>query len=211
MPKLHELLAVENSLENQANKVRTDLVSSFSSKRHLFEEKRIVFSPSEENSIEVTEQQSDIQSTVRKELDWIVPHLSKAIDASYQVAETNTQARADVVLEDDTILLKNIPATALLELEKRIAELHVLISSIPTLDPAKGFTFDSNRSIYQAREILKTRTRKSKPPRCRVCASYPARPRQRPSPLSCRNNRPVCSRKCCWFSKIAATRPRDRR
>lgn len=160
MSKLHELLAVEGSLENQANKVRTDLINTFDKKKHLFEEKKTVFSPSGENLVETTEQQLDIQSTVRKEIDWIIPHLSKALDASYQVAETNTQARADVVLEDDTILLKNVPATALLELEKRMAELHALVSSIPTLDPAKGFQLDSNRGIYQAREVVKTRTKK---------------------------------------------------
>ena len=170
MSKLHEVLAVEQSLENQANKVRTDLMTTFEKRRNLFEEKKTVFTPSEEGQTEVVEQQSDIQSTVKKELDWIAPHLAKALDASYQVAEANTQARADVVLEDGSVLLKNVPATSLLELDKRTAEIHALVLSIPTLDPAKGFTLDINRGIYQAREVLKTRTRKSK----RVIVLYDA-------------------------------------
>ncbi len=162
-PKLHELLAVETSLENQANKVRTDLVNTFDKKRHLFEEKRVLFKPTVEGEHETVEVQSDIQSTVKQELDWISSHIVKALDASYQVAEANTQARANIVLDDDveTVLLSNIPATALLELEKRIAEIHTLINSIPTLDPAKGFSLDSARTnIYKAREVVKTRTKK---------------------------------------------------
>lgn len=162
MTKLHELLAVETNLENQANKCRLDLMNTFEKKRHLFEEKRVVFIPLAEGEQQVVEQQSDIQTTVHKELDWIQAYIAKALDASYQVAEANTQARADVVLDDDagTILLKGLPATALLELEKRVAEVQALIGVIPTLDPAKGFTSDPQRGVFKAREVVKNRTKK---------------------------------------------------
>jgi hypothetical protein len=162
--KLHELLAIETNLENQADKCRTELAATFDKKRHLFEEKTTVFFPLAENEQPVTELQSDLQSTVRKELDWIGAHLAKSIDASYQVAEANTAARADVVLEDDagTVILTGVPATALLELEKTIAKITSLITAIPTLDPAKGFTPDSQRGtgVFKAREVNKNRTRK---------------------------------------------------
>lgn len=174
--KLHELLAVETNLENQAAKCRTDLAATFEKKRHLFEEKRVTFKATAENSVPVTEAQSDIQSTVSKELDWLVPHLTKSLNASYQVAEANTIARADVVLEDDagTVLLRGVPATALLELEKRMTELAGLVATIPTLDPAKGFKLDTARAegVYVAREVEKTRTRKTK----RVIVKYEATP-----------------------------------
>lgn len=164
MTKLHELLAVEGNLEGQATKCRTELMDTFNKKRHLFEEKRIVFTPNTEGAPAVVETQSDIQTNVKKELDWVQTFIAKALDASYQVAEANTVARADVVLEDDTntVLLTGVPATSLLELEKRMNELSALVQSIPTLDPAKGFTLDSNRGIYRAREVNKTRTKKEK-------------------------------------------------
>lgn len=160
--KLHELLAIETNLETQAAKVRSDLANTFEKKRHLFEEKRTVFLPLAEGELASIELQSDLQSTVPKELDWVQGHIIKALDASYQVAETNTQARADVILEDDTLLLQSVPATALLELEKRLAEISNLIKAIPTLDPAKGFGSDPQRGagVYKAREVVKTRTKK---------------------------------------------------
>src|SRR5208337_1148010 len=134
MTKLHELLAVETNLENQANKCRADLADTFQKKRHLFEEKRLVFTPYEEGKPPQVEAQSEMTSTIVKELDWIQGHLAKALDASFQVAEANTRAKADIVLDDDkgTVVIKDVPATALLELEKRCVEIQQLIATIPT-------------------------------------------------------------------------------
>lgn len=163
--RLFELLAVEGSLKAQAASMRADLRTTFEKKRHLFEEKRSTFQSIEEGQPAVVEAQSDIQSTVRGELAWLASHWVKAMDTSFQVAEGNTRARADVMLDDGTVLLASVPATALLELEKRIGELHELILAVPTLDPAKGFREDTSRpGIYQAREVVKTRTRKVQEP-----------------------------------------------
>jgi hypothetical protein len=122
----------------------------------------------------VREQQSDLQSKVPDELRWIADIWTKAIDVSFQVAHANTLAVADVVMEDGTKLLSNVPATGLLELEKRAAEMHELILSVPTLDPAKGFKPDADRGagVYKAREVTKTRTKKTATP----IVLYPATP-----------------------------------
>jgi hypothetical protein len=165
-PKLHELLAVEGKLEGQSKKVVGDLTQTFHKKRHHFEEKTVVFTPNAEGERTVTEAQSDIQTTVDKELKWVTDHLTNSLDASYQVAETNTQARADIILTDGTIVAKNVPATALLELEKRVSEIADLLKNIPTLDPAKGFSPDTARGdgYFQAREVTKGRTKKVNKP-----------------------------------------------
>ncbi len=172
--KLHELLAVDTNLENQANKVRGELTATFDKKTHLFGEKQTVFRSNEEGVPPVTEVQSSLQTTVTKELDWIQPILVKAIDSSYQIAEANTKARADVVLDNGTVLLTGVPATSLLELDKRLAEVQALIVNIPTLDPMKGFVSDSARGngIFKAREANKTRTKKEK----KVLIKYQATP-----------------------------------
>jgi hypothetical protein len=162
VPKLHEILAVNTNLAAQAAKTRTELMETFKKKVHHFTEKQVSFQPFEEGQPPVVESQLDLQTTVKKELVWLAPFLDKAIDAAYQVAEANTSARADVVLDDGTVLLSNMPATSLLELEKRAKELHDFVYSIPTLDPAKGFSEDSQRGdgVYRARDDHKKRTKK---------------------------------------------------
>ncbi len=162
MAKLHQLLATDNSLKGQAQKCRTEMQTTLEKKRHLFEEKRITFTSLAEGSPAVTEDQRDIQTTVRKEVAWLSSILTKAIDAAYAIDIANTQAKSDIVLESGVILFKDVPATALLQLEKRIKEVQEFVRTIPTLDPAKGFSLDLNKEpgIYVGREVRKNRTSK---------------------------------------------------
>lgn len=166
MAKLHEVLAVEGQLKSQAEKCRGELAATFDKKRHLFARKVVTFQPADEGAPSVTEEQSDLQTTVRQELAWIADIMAKAMDASLQVADTNTHAKADLALEDGTVLLEALPATALLEMEKRAGEIQQLVSQIPTLDPAKGFTLDrdAGRGVYRARDDVRTRTKKVQRP-----------------------------------------------
>jgi len=167
MAKLHELLAVEGNLAAQAQKCRTELISTtFDKKRHHFGSKRVTFTPNTEGAVAATEEQSDIQTTVRSELDWIGKILVKAWDASHQIDMANTLASADVVTEDGESLLLSVPATSLLQLEKHLKEMHDLLAAVPTLDPAKGFQQDDQREggIFKAREITKARTKKTQRP-----------------------------------------------
>lgn len=162
MTKLHELLAVHGNLTGQANKKRTELEVTFKNKRHLFEETRKTFTSNDELEKPQVEEQKDIQSTVISQIEWIKPSLAKALDVAYQVDIANTEAKADVVTEDGDILLKDVPATTLLQLEKRVAEWKNLIDAIPTLDPAKSFQPDDARGhgYYKARDVTKPRTKK---------------------------------------------------
>jgi hypothetical protein len=161
MAKLHQLLAVDASQKGQAAKCRTELQTTLEKKRHLFEEKRVTFTSSAEGAQPVTEAQSDIQSSVRQEVEWLNKILVKAFDAAYSIDKANTLANADIVLDGHTIA-KGVPATALLQLEHRLKEVKEFIGTIPTLDPAKGFTPDDAKGvgIYKAREVRKTRTSK---------------------------------------------------
>lgn len=170
--KLHELLAVATNLSNQATKCSGELAATFEKKRHLFEEAVSVFTPLAEGEKPVVESQSSIQSTVLKELGWISGVIAKDLDASLQIADANTKAKADIILESGEVLVEDVPATALLELEKSLQEILTLFSKIPTFDPSKGFSPDPNRGegYYRAREVIKTRTKKTK----RVLIKYDA-------------------------------------
>lgn len=162
MPKLHEILAVARNLETQATKTRTELAGTFEKKRHLFAESLVTFVPVGADAEPVTEKQSGLQTTVKRELKWIKPFLANAMDAKVQIDVANNGAKADVILETGKTLLTDIPGISLLELEKRMEELHAFVAQIPTLDPAKDFTAapDRGNDIFQARPDVRTRTAK---------------------------------------------------
>jgi hypothetical protein len=166
LPKLHELLAVEGNLANQSNKCRGELLGTFDKKRHHFGEKRVTFTANSEGASAVTEEQSDIQTTVAKEIEWLAGIMAKAVDASHQIDMANTQARADVITEEGQTVLRAVPATSLLQLEKSLKDVHDLLNAVPTLDPAKGFQPDQDRGkhIFKARDVHKNRTKKIQRP-----------------------------------------------
>lgn len=166
MPKLHELLATDSNLKGQAAKCRVELQATLEKKKHLFEEKLITFTPDTEGAKSETREQKEIQTSVKKEVAWLANILVRSYDTAYAIDIANTHAHADIILEDGTTIAKDVPATALLQLEKRVKELQEFTKSIPTLDPAKGFKLDSAREagVYVAREVTKASTAKVQEP-----------------------------------------------
>lgn len=165
--KLHELLPVESGKEVQMNKLITDLTATFLKKHHLFEEKRVRFVPSVEDLQETEEVQSTLSTRVVDELRAISGHINKSLDASFAVAVANTVAKADIIIDEDNgdepiTLATGVPATALLELEKRMGQLLGLAKAIPVIDSARGFTYNADSRTYIARENERIKTRKTK-------------------------------------------------
>ena len=163
MAKLHELLAVESNLRTQADSCRVDLMNTFEKKTNHFKEVVVSFQPIEEGNPPTIESQLKLQTTVTRELDWIGEKIAKAINISHAIDIANTLAKADVVLDNGRVLLENVPATSLLQLEKRVREVHSLVQGIPTLDPSKNFQVDDSmgHGIYRARDDSRPRTKKS--------------------------------------------------
>jgi len=165
MAKLHEILAVEQSQKGQMAKILLDLNTLFSSKRHHFEKKVVTFTSNAEGAQPVVESQSDIQTTVAKELNWASKTIISAIDTAYQVDIGNTLAKGDIVVNGET-LAKDVPATALLQLEKQLQMIKNTLTAIPTLDPALGFSHEEadEKGVYKARDVNTKRTRKDQIP-----------------------------------------------
>ncbi len=162
MAKLHELLAASAPLAGQAQATRTELMGTFNNKRVLFQQKLITYTPLDGDGKVETREQSDIQSSIHDEIEWISGIMAKAIDAAHAIDVANTEAKGDIVLEDGTTLVAGVPASALLQLEKRLKETAELIKTIPTLDPAKAFKPDASMGthVFVAREVVKDSTKK---------------------------------------------------
>lgn len=160
--KLHELLAVEGDLRTQAESCRNDLKNTFEKKSHHFTKKVVTFKSTAEGIEDKVESQLNLQSTVAKELAWIGEKIAKALDAGHQIDVANTAAKADVILEDGTVLLREVPSTSLLRMEHRVTEMRDLIHAIGTLDPAKGFEPDPTEGdgIFRAKDEAKNRGEK---------------------------------------------------
>lgn len=161
MGKLHELLAVEEDAKGKAKHILEESIKVFKDKPTHFIEQIQKFMPFEENEKEIFEGELAMVTTVTEKLDYTFKALSRFIDCGYQKEDTNTLAKADIVLSNGAILAKEVPATALLFLEREIGKIYELVTSIPTLEPGIfwGDAKERGSEIYYHKDS-KIRTKK---------------------------------------------------
>ena len=87
-------------------------------------------------------------TSVGAELDKVRVAFSGYMDVTVQKEMTNTVAFADVVLGGNVAFLQAMSATALLNLESRLEELHGIYEDIPVLDVTEHWTLDKSRGCF---------------------------------------------------------------
>ena len=170
-PFLHEILAVEPEIKGNAERARSQAAETFRVKQAHFTGMRRTYRPFAvdeavgEDTSERLEADTRLVTTVPEELERAFQDISKAIDLGYQIDEANTSARGDIIV-DDVTLAQNVPATFLLQLEKRLKEVRTLFKEIPTFDPVRIWSVDPGADKKYALRaepvvtIRKQRTRK---------------------------------------------------
>lgn len=170
-PKLHELLAVEQDKKGSAERARCRTVETFRSKKNHFVGLRRTFKPFavDEDKGEVAgervEADTRLVNTVPEELERLFASIGEAVDIGYQIDEANTEARADLVFQGE-VIAEQLPATFLLQLEKRLREIRSVLKEVPTFDPIRMWSADpgaGKKHVLRAEPvstIRKQRTRK---------------------------------------------------
>jgi hypothetical protein len=147
-PHLYELLAVEQEKKAGAERARSQSLETFRANQAHFTGMRRTFKPfavdeaKGEQAGERLEAETHLVKTVAEELEKTLGANAESFDVSLQIDEANTQARADLVIDGET-LATNLPATFLLQLEKRLREVRIMFKDIPTFDPVRLWTPDA--------------------------------------------------------------------
>jgi hypothetical protein len=139
MSKLHELLAVEGDREKVAKKLTAESIRTMG-KENLFTGRTrslVMFDPDRENDNFV--ESTPVTTTVDENLEYLMKPLASYWDVVLQKDLSNQNALADLVV-DGNVLAKDLPATFLLGMESKLAQLRQLYEAIPTLQP--GFTWE---------------------------------------------------------------------
>ena len=152
-PQLHEVLAVENDLKNAAKKIIEETTKVFKEKPNLFigVERRLKMNEeSRVNEEEAQFQYTKLETTVNEKLKYTCASIVKAINATMQKECTNQNAKADIIVDGNT-LIKNVPATMLLSLEKELQSIRNLYNQIPTLQ----ISLDWEKDVNSGNDIYK--------------------------------------------------------
>lgn len=149
MPKtqLHELLAVEQSVAETANRVLAETTKTLSNKQTIFTgmTKTHEIFAEESQHLKQAAEHKEVQSTVKEQLDYAGSILTKYWDVTLQKEEANQRAKADVTINGVTIVA-NVPSIVLLGMEKRLTSLLAMYNGIPTLDAATAWEVDPGQA-----------------------------------------------------------------
>ena len=154
MGKLHEILAVEGDLKGKADKILEETKTTFSKKQEHFVDIRKVYHPDDEKEAELVQadESKPMVETVMGKLEYTAKAVADYLDVVYQKENANTEARADLVLEDGNLLAGNVPATVLLGLESKLKNIREVYDAIPTLMPGDDWNKDAHSGHYKAEE-----------------------------------------------------------
>lgn len=119
------------------------------------------YTPMEDGGVVLPPESTRVQIKAASIIKDVESSLATLFDVIATKDWTNCIARADVVV-DGAVLLKGVPATYLLFLEKQCAELLAFVKRIPTLDGAEVWNYDQGQDCYATAPVETIRTKKDK-------------------------------------------------
>jgi hypothetical protein len=156
--KLCQIIAVEKSAKNKSHQMLTDAYQKMQ-KSALMNGISRTYTPKDEEGEQLPSEATRVQVTAKM----LLADASKALTDLFDVTATkdfgNCEARADVVV-GETTLLKSVPVTYLLFLEKKLVDLHTFVSKIPVLDSSEDWTLDPNVGCFASKPSETVRTKK---------------------------------------------------
>jgi len=151
--KLHELLAVEGDLEGTFRRVCEETKTNFIKhpERYFGFHQRV--SNFDEDAPSEPDEHKQMDDTIPSKLGYTAEHIIRYFDAVLQKETTNKFATADIII-DGTVIAKDVPATFLLGLEKRLKKVREdVYSSIPTLAPGIEWEIDPSEGEHVFKKV----------------------------------------------------------
>jgi hypothetical protein len=175
--KLHQIIALANGKKAQTASTLTEL-------HHILQKTALLagitktFRPIDADapaSERLPSESQRVQVRVSECIDRAKKSLTEMIDMVATQDIANTQAFADVAV-DGKIIIKHIPATHLLFLEKRIEDLLTFVNKLPVLDPAESWSHNAEMDCMATppSETVKTKKVPAKLVKYEATKEHPA-------------------------------------
>lgn len=158
MAKLNQIIAVEKGVKSQSFQELTDAHQSLQ-KPALLSGIARSYRPKDEEGEQLPPESTRVQLKAQEVIRTTVESLTKLFDVTATKDWANTRARADVVVDGQT-LLRQVPATYLLFLEKQLVDLHTFVKKLPVLDASETWSYDSSQDAWATEPVQTLRTKK---------------------------------------------------
>lgn len=158
MAKLNQILAIVASRKAKAQSAITAVYHKLQ-KSALLDGISRVYRPRDEEGEVLPAESKRVQVRVSDALKIVQEELSDLFDIVATQDYANCRATADVVV-DGEVILKAVPVTYLLFLEKQLTDLHTLLAALPILDPGEEWKYSDEADCYVTNGYESTRTKK---------------------------------------------------
>lgn len=160
--KLNQIIAVEKGVKGKTHSSVTQL-HRITQKPDLFNGLHREYRPKNDEGTQYPPESVRVQYTY----DMVLRGMQNSIDELMHITArkdwTNCAARADVVVDNQTIL-SSVPITYLLFLEKQVTDIRKFIDTLPILDPSETWHLDQNSSLQKSETLMREKTQKVQRP-----------------------------------------------
>lgn len=155
--KLHEVVAIRKGIKSRAYGELTELHKR-TQKEDLYSGLSREFTATDDDGETFPSESRKVQLLAEEVLKQCRRLRTDYLDIEVTQELGNRAAKADVEV-DGQVILRDMPVTLLIFLEKEMNDLHTFVSGMPTLDESKTWSKDPNSNLYRTEP---TRTHKTK-------------------------------------------------
>ncbi|GAA4896372.1 hypothetical protein LX16_1371 [Stackebrandtia albiflava] len=158
MTRLNQLIAVEKTVKGKAQQKIAEVGRDLA-KAGLLSGISRTYQPKDEDGEQLPPESTRVQVRADVVLKEVADGLTRLFDVTASKDLTNCTARADVVV-DGQPLLRDVPVTTLLFLEKQLAEMQAFLRRLPVLDAAEVWGYNDAADCWSTEPVRTIRTRK---------------------------------------------------
>lgn len=159
MAKLNQILAVRDGIKSRTYAAITEIDKRMR-KEDLLSGISRTYRPKDEDGDQLPDETKLVQVAMPDVIADLRAQLEEVWNITATAEYANTSARADITLDDGTVVLESVPVLFLLPMEKQLTDHRTMVSRMPVLDPAEHWAWDPNANAYKADVHETTKTRK---------------------------------------------------
>lgn len=162
MTKLHQVVALAEGKKTNSQKVLTKAYHTLqkgTGENSPFSGIERTYEPLEEGSEVFPTESKRVQVKVKDAVAEVQATLEETWNCLLTQDSANTEARASVTV-DGKELVKDVPVTYLMYMEKQLTDLATFVEKLPTLDPAFDWEYDENSDAYVTKPTKTHKTKK---------------------------------------------------
>jgi hypothetical protein len=158
MTKLNQIIAVEKG-------VKSGTLRDLTAAHHDLQKQALLagisrtYQPKDEEGEELPPESTRVQVKADEVIRRTASIMTRLFDVTATKDWANCTAKADVTVDGETIL-RDVPVSYLLFLEKQLTDLHTFVKKLPVLDASESWAFDESADCWRTEPVRTIRTRK---------------------------------------------------